>query len=295
MSDIRALIEKAGVLVEALPYIQRFRRKVVVLKYGGSTMGSNDPDGILRDIVFMECVGIRPVVVHGGGNAISARLKERGIAPRFLSGLRVTDAETMKVVDEVLGEVNRGIVERLEQLGGRARGLAGKGGVLRAKKHFLETEKDGRIERADIGFVGDVERVAVEPLKDLLKKDVIPVIAPVGTDAEGNLYNINADTAAGEVAAALKAEKLILLTDVRGILRNPEDEGSLIGTLKIGDIATLTAAGVLKGGMLPKVQAGVTSVTAGVPKTHIVDGRLPHSMLLEIFTDAGIGTEIVKG
>lgn len=295
MSDIRALIERAGVLVEALPYIQRFRRKVVVLKYGGSTMGSNDPDGILRDIVFMECVGIRPVVVHGGGNAISARLKERGIAPKFLSGLRVTDAETMTVVDEVLGEVNRGIVERLEQLGGRARGLAGKGGVLRAKKHVLETEKDGRIERTDIGFVGDVERVAVEPLKDLLKKDVIPVIAPVGTDAEGNLYNINADTAAGEVAAALKAEKLILLTDVRGILRNPEDEGSLIGTLKIGDIATLTAAGVLKGGMLPKVQAGVTSVTAGVPKTHIVDGRLPHSMLLEIFTDAGIGTEIVKG
>lgn len=294
MGDIKALIEKAGVLVEALPYIQRFRRKVVVLKYGGSTMSSGDPDGILRDIVFMECVGIRPVVVHGGGNAISMRLKERGIVPRFVSGLRVTDAETMKVVEEVLLEVNRGIVARLEQLGGRARGLAGRDGVLRAKRHFLEVEKDGRKERADIGFVGDVEEVATGPLCELLKKDIIPVIAPIGTDAEGNLYNINADTAAGEVAAALKAEKLILLTDVRGILRNPEDEGSLIGTLRIGDIATLTAAGVLKGGMLPKVQAGVTSVKAGVPKTHIVDGRLPHSTLLEIFTDAGIGTEIVK-
>ena len=143
--------------------------------------------------------------------------------------------------------------------------------------------------------MGDVEKVAVEPIRELLRKDIIPVIAPVGADAEGNLYNINADTAAGEVAAALKAEKLILLTDVRGILRNPDDEGSLIGTLKIGDIATLTAAGVLKGGMLPKVRAGVTSAAAGVPKTHIVDGRLPHSTLLEIFTDAGIGTEIVKG
>lgn len=294
MSAIKELIAKAGVLIEALPYIQRFRRKVVVLKYGGSTMGSNDPDGILRDIVFMECVGIRPVVVHGGGNAISARLKERGIAPRFVSGLRATDAETMKVVEEVLLEVNRGIVARLEQLGGRARGLAGRDGVLRARRHYLEVEKDGRRERADIGFVGDVEHVEAGLLRELLRRDIIPVIAPVGVDAKGDPYNINADTVAGEVAAALKAEKLILLTDVRGILRNPEDEGSLIGTLRIGDIATLTAAGVLKGGMLPKVQAGVTSVTAGVPKTHIVDGRLPHSTLLEIFTDAGIGTEIVR-
>lgn len=292
MDDIKTLVEKADVLVEALPYIQRFRRKVVVLKYGGSAMGSGDPDGILRDVVFMECVGIRPVVIHGGGNAISARLKERGIVPRFVSGLRVTDAETMKVVEEVLLEVNRGIVERLGQLGGRARGLAGRNGVLRAKRHLPE---GGAGAGVDIGFVGDVEKVAVEPIRELLRKDIIPVIAPVGADAEGNLYNINADTAAGEVAAALKAEKLILLTDVRGILRNPDDEGSLIGTLKIGDIATLTAAGVLKGGMLPKVRAGVTSVAAGVPKTHIVDGRLPHSTLLEIFTDAGIGTEIVKG
>lgn len=295
MDDIQTLIEKAGVLIEALPYIQRFRGKLVVLKYGGSTMGSVDPDAILRDIVFMECVGIRLAVVHGGGNAISARLKERGIAPRFVSGLRVTDAETMKVVEEVLLEVNRGIVARIEELGGRARGVGGRDGVLRATRHSPEVEKNGLKERADIGFVGDVAEVVAAPLRELLRKNVIPVIVPIGTDAEGNLYNINADTAAGEVAAALKAEKLILLTDVRGILRNPEDERSLIATLRIGDIETLKAAGVLKGGMLPKVQAGVTSVRAGVPKTHIVDGRLPHSMLLEIFTDAGIGTEIVKG
>lgn len=295
MGDIKTLIEKAGVLIEALPYIQRFKGKIVVLKYGGSTMGSVDPDAILRDIVFMECVGIRLTVVHGGGNAISARLKERGIAPRFVSGLRVTDAETMKVVEEVLLEVNRGIVARIEELGGRARGVGGRDGVLRATRHFPEVEKNGLKERADIGFVGDVAEVVAAPLRELLRKNIIPVIVPIATDAEGNLYNINADTAAGEVAAALKAEKLILLTDVRGILRSPGDERSLIETLRIGDIETLKAAGVLKGGMLPKVQAGVTSVRAGVPKTHIVDGRLPHSMLLEIFTDAGIGTEIVKG
>ncbi len=295
MGDLKKLIGKAAVLIEALPYIQRFRRKVVVVKYGGSTMGSGDPDAILRDIVFMGCVGIRPVVVHGGGNAISARLKERGIAPRFVSGLRVTDAKTMKVVEEVLSEVNRGIVARIGELGGCARTVGGRDGVLRAKRHFPEVEKSGRGERADGGYVGDVAEVAGGPLRELLKKDVIPVIAPIGTDAEGNLYNINADTAAGEVAAALKAEKLILLTDVRGILRNPGDDRSLIETLRIGDIETLKAAGALTGGMLPKVRAGVTSVRAGVPKTHIVDGRLPHSILLEVFTDAGIGTEIVKG
>lgn len=291
---MRDLIDKAEVLIEALPYIQGFRGKVVVVKYGGSTMEAGDPDSILRDIVFMECVGMRPIVVHGGGSAISKRLQERGIAPRFVAGLRVTDADTITIVEEVIGEVNRGIVARLEELGARARGITGKDRIIHAQKRVVEIEKDGRRETVDIGFVGDVEKIETNQLKALCKKDMIPVIAPLGVDEEGQLYNINADTAAGEVAAALKAQKLILLTDVRGILRNQDDENSLIGTLRVSDVDTLIGAGVITEGMLPKVRAGVRSVQAGVKKTHIIDGRLPHSMLLEIFTDRGIGTEISR-
>ena len=291
---MRELIDKAEVLIEALPYIQGFRGKVVVVKYGGSTMEAGDPDSILRDIVFMECVGMRPIVVHGGGSAISKRLQERGIAPRFVAGLRVTDADTITIVEEVIEEVNRGIVARLEELGARARGLTGKDRIIHARKRLVEVEKDGRRETVDIGFVGDVEKIETNQLRALCRRDVIPVIAPLGMDDEGQLYNINADTAAGEVAAALKAQKLILLTDVRGIMRNQDDENSLIGTLRVSDVDTLIAAGVITEGMLPKVRAGVRSVQAGVKKTHIIDGRLPHSMLLEIFTDRGIGTEISR-
>lgn len=291
---MRELIDKAEVLIEALPYIQGFRGKVVVVKYGGSTMEAGDPDGILRDIVFMECVGMRPIVVHGGGSAISKRLQERGIAPRFVGGLRVTDADTIKIVEEVIEDVNRGIVARLEELGARARGITGKDRVLHARKRLVEVERDGMRETVDIGFVGDVEKIETSQLKTLCRRDVIPVIAPLGVDGEGQLYNINADTAAGEVAAAMKAQKLILLTDVRGILRNQDDENSLIGTLRVSDVDTLIGAGVITEGMLPKVRAGIRSVQAGVKKTHIIDGRLPHSMLLEIFTDRGIGTEISR-
>ena len=291
---MRELIDKAEVLIEALPYIQGFRGKVVVVKYGGSTMEAGDPDSILRDIVFMECVGMRPIVVHGGGSAISKRLQERGIAPRFVAGLRVTDADTITIVEEVIEEVNRGIVARLEELGARARGITGKDRIIHARKRLVEVEKDGRRETVDIGFVGDVEKIETNQLRALCRRDVIPVIAPLGMDDEGQLYNINADTAAGEVAAALKAQKLILLTDVRGIMRNQDDENSLIGTLRVSDVDTLIAAGVITEGMLPKVRAGVRSVQAGVKKTHIIDGRLPHSMLLEIFTDRGIGTELSR-
>jgi len=292
---MRELIDKADVLIEALPYIQGFRGKIVVVKYGGSTMEAGDPDSILRDIVFMECVGMRPIVVHGGGGAISKRLRERGISPRFVGGLRVTDADTIAIVGEVLDEVNRGIVARLEEMGAHARGIGGKDRIIHARKRVVEIEKDGRRETADIGFVGDVESVEASELKALCKRDVIPVIAPLGVDGEGQLYNINADTAAGEVAAAVKAQKLILLTDVLGIMRNRDDENSLIGTLRVSDVDTLIGAGVITEGMLPKVRAGVRSVQAGVKKTHIIDGRLPHSMLLEIFTDRGIGTEISRG
>jgi acetylglutamate kinase len=291
---MRELIEKADVLIEALPYIQRFRRKVVVVKYGGSTMETGEQDSMLRDIVFMECVGMRPVIVHGGGDAISRRLKERGITPCFMGGLRVTDAETMRIVEEVLLGVNAEIVRKLEEFGGRVRGLSGRDGIIHAVKHLAEVERDGRTEKVDIGFVGDVVKVEKGLLGELCRRDIIPVIAPLGLGDDGQLYNINADTAAAEVAAALKASKLILLTDVRGIMRDPEDQGSLIGTLRVSDVDTLIAAGVITEGMLPKVRAAVRSVQAGVKKTHIIDGRIPHSMLLEIFTDTGIGTEILN-
>jgi len=290
---IPGLIKKAEILIEALPYIQDFRNKIVVVKYGGSAMESGDPDGILRDIVFMECVGMRPIVVHGGGGAINKRLQEKGIAPTFIAGLRVTDAETIKVVEEVILRVNGSIVSKLEKMGARARGFPPRDKVIRARKHFIEMDINGAREKLDIGFVGDVDGIETKTLKGLCGKDVIPVIAPLGVDGEGRIYNINADTVAGEVAAALRAQKLVLLTDVRGILRDPEDDNSLIGTLNSGDIKTLIAAGVIKEGMLPKVNAALRSVGAGVKKTHIVDGRLPHSMLLEIFTDSGIGTEII--
>ena len=194
---MRELIDKAEVLIEALPYIQGFRGKVVVVKYGGSTMEAGDPDSILRDIVFMECVGMRPIVVHGGGSAISKRLQERGIAPRFVAGLRVTDADTITIVEEVIEEVNRGIVARLEELGARARGITGKDRIIHARKRLVEVEKDGRRETVDIGFVGDVEKIETNQLRALCRRDVIPVIAPLGMDDEGQLYNINADTAAG--------------------------------------------------------------------------------------------------
>jgi acetylglutamate kinase len=292
---MRELIDKADVLIEALPYIQGFRGKVVVVKYGGSTMEAGDPDSILRDIVFMECVGMRPIVVHGGGSAISKRLQERGIAPRFVAGLRVTDADTISIVGEVLDEVNRGIVARLGEMGASAHGITGKDRVIRARKRVVDIDKDGRREMVDIGFVGDVDKIETSQLRALCRKDVIPVIAPLGVDENGQLYNINADTAAGEVAAALKAQKLILLTDVRGIMRDQDDENSLIGTLRLSDVDMLIGAGVITEGMLPKVRAGMRSVQAGVKKTHIIDGRLPHSMLLEIFTDRGIGTEISRG
>lgn len=291
---METVIKKADVLIEALPYIQKFRNKIVVVKYGGSTMESVEPDAILKDIVFMECVGMRPVIIHGGGNAISSRLKEKGITPRFVGGLRVTDEETMQVVEEVLLDVNRGIVDALRSLGARAEGLSGKDGIILARKQQAQVEEGGQAGCVDIGFVGDVVEVGAETIRGFCLKNVIPVIAPIGIDSQRRLYNINADTVAGEVAAALKAQKLILLTNVRGIMRNKDDQESLIGTLRMSDVDTLVKDGVISTGMLPKVKAAIASVKAGVKKTHIIDGRLPHSMLLEIFTDVGIGTEIVR-
>jgi len=300
MTDLQQYIEKATTLVEALPYIQSFRGKIIVVKYGGSTIvpqgagveTGGELDTVLQDIVFMEHVGMRPVVVHGGGPAIDRRLRELGIETRRVHGLRVTDEATMKVVEETLfGEVNADLVSQIEALGSRAVGVSPKdAGVMFVRQHRPEGP-DGPI---DLGFVGDVERVEPGPLLELLDRGTIPVVAPIGRGEGGVAYNVNADTAAGEIAAGLQAEKLVFLTDVTGIMRDPQKPDSLISTVHINQAEELIGDGTIAGGMIPKVRAGVHSVKAGVRKTHIVDGRIPHSMLLEFFTDEGVGTEIVQ-
>lgn len=292
MSALQQYIDKAAILVEALPYIQSFRGKTVVVKYGGSTMKGADHDTVLKDLVFMESVGINPVIVHGGGPAIDRQLKERKIETRRVNGLRITDAETMQVVEETLfGEVNAGLVEAVRELGGKPVGVSARdAGILQVSKHMAETS-DGPV---DIGYVGDVKHVDAQPLVDLLQAESIPIVAPIGRGPDGEAYNVNADTAAGEIAAALHAEKLVFLTDVTGIMQRPGDESSLLSSLHVRDVEELIDSGVVDGGMIPKTRAGVHAVRAGVHKTHIIDGRIPHSMLLEFFTDEGVGTQIVQ-
>ena len=292
IAELEEQIAKAKTLIEALPYIQTFRGKIVVVKYGGSTMSGPDyVDTVLGDVVFMEIVGMKPVVVHGGGPAITRKLETLGVESPRINGLRVTDERTMKVVEDVLfGEVNAAIVDTIERLGGTSVGISAKeSGGMQVRKHFAETPEGP----ADIGFVGDVDRIDPTPLTDLLDSGAIPVVAPIGRDREGQSYNVNADIAAAEIAAALHAEKLVFLTDVKGILRDAADEDSLLSTVHLSDVDDLIAIGVIAGGMIPKVNAGVKSVKGGVRKTHIIDGRVPHAMLLEFFTHEGIGTQIV--
>lgn len=291
------IIEKAATLVEAFPYIRSFRDKVVVVKYGGSTQPEEGgSDTVLADLVFMETVGMRPVVVHGGGKEISRRLEEAGVASKWVNGLRVTDEEAMAVVEDTLfGVVNRRIAEGIEALDGNARGMSAKdAGILHVNQHFALIEEGGKTEKVDIGFVGDVERVDPDPIRMACEEETIPVITPVGLGPDGKSYNVNADTAAGEIARALQAEKLVFLTDVNGIIRDGSDPKSLISTLHINDVDALVDAGTISGGMIPKLQACVRSVKGGVHKTHIIDGRVSHALLLEIFTREGIGTEIVQ-
>jgi acetylglutamate kinase len=293
MDTLQTYIDKATVLIEALPYIQSFRGKVVVVKYGGSTIGGDGVgDTVLKDLVFMEIVGMKPVIVHGGGPAINRRLEERGVETQRINGLRITDAETMKVVEETLfGEVNAGLVEELNLLGGHAVGLSAKDAdIMQVRQHLAQTP-EGPV---DIGFVGDVEHIDARPVTDLIDEGLIPVIAPIGRGPQGESYNVNADTAAGEIAAALHAEKLVFLTDVKGIMRDPAAEDSLLSTVRVKEIDDLIKGGIVGGGMIPKVEACVKAVKGGVRKTHIIDGRVPHSMLLEFFTDEGIGTQIVQ-
>ncbi len=287
---MQKLIEKASVLVEALPYIQKFRDAVVVVKFGGSSMENpNTVRGVLRDIVFMECAGMKPVVVHGGGKAISRRLDQAGIPTRFVHGLRYTDGETMKIVDDVLhNEVNAALVRWIQEFDGLPAGLSGKD-VIEAEKLTLDAEDAS----ADLGFVGRVRTVDVAPIREMLERRVIPVVTPVGRNRQGEIYNINADMAACRIAAALRARKLVFLSDVPGVLRNPQDPESLIPTVRRNEVEQLIRNGVIGSGMIPKLRSAVEALDAGTHKVHLIDGRIPHALLLEIFTDSGIGTQIV--
>jgi acetylglutamate kinase len=278
--------DRVRVLSEALPYIQKFAGRTVVVKYGGAAMKDSVlKDQVMRDIVFMACVGIRPIIVHGGGPEINTWLDKLGIEPQFKDGLRVTDAATMEVVEMVLvGKINKEIVSLINQAGGTAIGMCGKDANL------ITARPEGR---AGIGFVGEVSNVNVNILESLVKDGYIPVVSSVAADEHGQSYNINADTVAGEIAAALGAEKLILLTDTPGLMRDFHDPTSLIRQLDIPQARELVTTGVVSGGMIPKLTCCIRSLAQGVKSAHILDGRVPHSLLLEILTDAGIGTMMV--
>ncbi len=277
---------RVQVLSEALPYIQQFSGRTVVIKYGGAAMkDSTLKADVIRDIVFLSCVGLRPVIVHGGGPEINTWLTRLGIEPQFKNGLRVTDASTMEVVEMVLvGRVNKEIVDLINRAGGDAVGLCGKDGAS------IEARPQGS---EDIGFVGEVSSIDIQLVESLVNSNYIPVISSVAADENGQSYNINADTVAGELAAALNAEKLILLTDTPGILRDREQPESLITKLDIHQAREAIDSGIVAGGMIPKVTCCVRSLAQGVRAAHIIDGRVPHALLLEIFTDAGIGTMMV--
>lgn len=286
-------IAKAAVLIEALPYIQLFRHAVVVIKFGGSAMEDPDcTDSALRDIVFMECIGMKPVVVHGGGKAISAKLREKGIETRFISGLRYTCERSIEVVDDVLhNQVNPLLVQTIQQHGGRAQSLSGKK-ILTATP-AKAPDAQGQ-ETVDLGFVGEVAAVDIEGIQQLLQSGVVPVIPPLGVDKNGQTYNINADVAACRIAEELKARKLVFLSDVPGLLRDPQNEDTLISSVKMTEVDELIQSGVISGGMKPKLLSAVRALQAGTNKVHLIDGRIRHSLLLEIFTDQGIGTQIIK-
>ena len=295
MEHIQTSMERADILLEALPYIRRFYNKTIVIKYGGHAMIDEDlKDKFARDVVMMKYIGMHPVVVHGGGPQIGSLLKKLGKESRFVQGMRVTDEETMNIVEMVLvGMVNKEIVGLINRHGGKAVGLSGKdGNLIEAEKYYLNDEKAKNTpsEIIDIGLVGKVKAVNAELIASLGQNNFIPVIAPTGMGEKGETYNINADIVAGEVAAALKAEKLLLLTDVPGVL----DSGkNLINTMTREDAQNLIDQGTVEGGMFPKVKCCLKALRGGVKKAHIVDGRLKHAILLEVFTDKGIGTEIV--
>ena len=287
--NMQQYLDKAEVLIEALPYIQRFNRKIIVVKYGGSAMVDEElKKRVIEDVTLLKLVGFKPIIVHGGGKEISKWVGKVGMEPKFINGLRVTDAETMEVAEMVLGKVNKSLVQHVEELGVRAIGISGKdGGLLKVEKKY----SDGK----DIGFVGEVKEVNAQILYDLLEKDFLPIVCPIGLDDEFQTYNINADDAACAIARAMKAEKLAFLTDIGGVYKDPEDPSSLISELWVEEAEKLMAEGYIGGGMLPKLQNCIDAIENGVSRVHILDGRIPHCLLLEIFTNRGIGTAILNG
>ena len=287
----------AEVLIEALPYIRHFYDRQIVIKYGGAAMDDDTLiHSVMQDIVLMKYVGIRPIIVHGGGPRITTWMDKIGKVPEFVQGLRVTDAETVEIAEMVLGSINKEIVSRINQHGGKAIGLSGKDAnlVLAEKQETQVTDENGQKIDVDLGFVGKIIGINTESVSTLDKAGYIPVVAPIGVGVDGQTYNINADTMAGEIASAFQAEKLIMLTDTRGILRDLSDDASLMSTIRMREVDQFIKEGFIAGGMLPKVEACTTALMGGVYKTHIIDGRIPHSLLLEVLTEGGVGTEIVR-
>ena len=285
--NMQQYLDKAEVLIEALPYIQRFNRKIIVVKYGGSAMvDENLKKRVIEDVTLLKLVGFKPIIVHGGGKEISKWVGRVGMEPQFINGLRVTDADTMEIAEMVLGRVNKSLVQLVEELGVRAIGISGKdGGLLKVDKKYSGGQ--------DIGYVGEIKQVNAQILFDLLEKDFLPIVCPVGLDDDFNTYNINADDAACAIARAVQAEKLAFLTDIEGVYKDPDDPDTLISELRVDEAQELMKEGYIGGGMLPKLQNCIDAIENGVSRVHILDGRIPHCLLLEIFTNRGIGTAIL--
>ena len=284
--NMQEILQKAETLIEALPYIQRFNRKIIVVKYGGSAMVDEElKRNVIQDVTLLKLVGFKPIIVHGGGKEISKWVEKAGMQPEFVNGLRKTDAATMEIAEMVLGKVNKSLVQ-MESLGVNAIGISGKdGGLLKVNKKLSNGQ--------DIGFVGDVKEVNPKILYDLLEKDFLPIVCPVGMDDDFNTYNINADDAACAIARAVKAEKLAFLTDIEGVYKDPERKETLISELPVAEARNLIQDGFIGGGMLPKLNNCIEAIENGVSRVHILDGRIPHCLLLEIFTNKGIGTAIL--
>ena len=284
---MKEAIKKSEVLIEALPYIRNFFEKVIVIKYGGSSVDEKGIDkSILEDIIFMNYAGMRPVIVHGGGPFISRMMKKAGIEPKFINGRRYTDKQSLNIIDKALHAINTKIVNTLKNMGAKAFGLSGKeNNLIRVKK--LKSD-------VDLGFVGEVTSVDTTVIKRLVEDNIIPVVYPLGVGRDGELYNVNADDVASEIAVAMNAEKFVLLTNVRGIMKDKKDPSTLYKTLTVSDVAHLIKKGIIDSGMIPKSDSCVSAIKGGVEKSHILDASIPHALLLEIFTDKGIGTEIVK-